>query len=168
MIESPGNPFFVQKRVGVNGRYFNMYKFRSMKLNAEEEKKKLLALNEIKGNMFKLENDPRITKVGKIIRKLSIDEFPQFLNVLKGEMSLVGTRPPTVDEFKKYDLHHKYRLSLRPGITGLWQVSGRNEITDFEQVVELDKQYINNWSLLLDIKILLMTVLVVINKRGAK
>lgn len=116
--------------------------------------------------MFKMKDDPRITKVGKFIRKTSIDELPQFFNVLKGDMSLVGTRPPTVDEFKQYESHQKRRLSAKPGITGLWQVSGRNEITDFEDVVKLDVQYIDNWSLGLDIKIILKTIKVVFEKGG--
>ena len=118
--------------------------------------------------MFKMKDDPRITKVGKFIRKTSIDEFPQFFNVLKGDMSLVGTRPPTLDEFMQYEEHHKRRLSLKPGITGMWQVSGRSEIQNFEDVVKLDLEYIDNWSIWLDIKILLQTVLVVLMHRGAE
>lgn len=157
-IESPGPLFFKQKRVGKNGRYFYIYKFRSMYIDAEERKKELMAQNKMDGLMFKMDNDPRITKVGKFIRKTSIDELPQFLNVLMGDMSLVGTRPPTVDEFKQYETHHKRRLSMKPGITGLWQVSGRNKITDFEDVVRLDLKYIDNWNLALDIKILFKTV----------
>ena len=120
------------------------------------------------GFMFKMDNDPRIIKgIGSFIRKTSIDEFPQMWNVLKGDMSLVGTRPPTVDEFEKYDYHHKSRLAVKPGITGLWQVSGRSNITDFEQVVELDNTYIREWSLSLDLKILFRTVLVVLGKEGS-
>lgn len=157
-IQSPGPIFFSQKRVGRNGRYFQMYKFRSMYMDAEERKKELMKENEMDGLMFKMENDPRITKIGKFIRKTSIDEFPQFWNVLKGDMSLVGTRPPTIDEFEHYSPYHKKRLSFRPGITGLWQVSGRNDISDFEQVVELDVEYIDNWSPWLDVKILFKTV----------
>lgn len=124
--------------------------------------------NEMSGQMFKMSNDPRITKIGKFIRKTSIDELPQFFNVLKGDMSLVGTRPPTVDEFNNYSFHHKRRLSMKPGITGLWQISGRNEITDFEEVVKLDLQYIDNWSLILDIKIILKTILVVFTRKGSR
>lgn len=118
--------------------------------------------------MFKMDNDPRITKVGKFIRKTSIDELPQFWNVLKGDMSLVGTRPPTIDEFDKYESHHKRRLSMRPGITGMWQVSGRSDIQNFEEVVQLDCEYIDNWSPLLDIKILFKTVWVVLKGSGAE
>ena len=166
LIESPGPLFFAQKRVGKNGRFFKIYKFRSMYKDAEERKKELESQNEMNGLMFKMKDDPRITKVGKFIRKTSIDELPQFFNVLKGDMSLVGTRPPTVDEFKQYESHQKRRLSAKPGITGLWQVSGRNEITDFEDVVKLDVQYIDNWSLGLDIKIILKTIKVVFEKGG--
>lgn len=166
LIESPGPLFFSQKRVGKNGRFFKIYKFRSMYMDAEERKKELESQNEMKGFMFKMKDDPRITKVGKFIRKTSIDELPQFFNVLKGDMSLVGTRPPTVDEFKQYEAHQKRRLSAKPGITGLWQVSGRNNIKDFEDVVKLDVQYIDNWSIGLDIKILFKTIKVVFAKEG--
>lgn len=166
LIESPGPLFFAQKRVGKNGRFFKIYKFRSMYRDAEERKKELESQNEMNGFMFKMKDDPRITKVGKFIRKTSIDELPQFYNVLKGDMSLVGTRPPTVDEFRQYESHQKRRLSAKPGITGLWQVSGRNNINDFEDVVRLDVQYIDNWSIGLDIKILLKTVKVVFEKGG--
>ena len=134
--------------------------------DAEERKKELEAQNEMNGLMFKMKDDPRITKVGKFIRKTSIDELPQFLNVLKGDMSLVGTRPPTVDEFRQYESYQKRRLSAKPGITGLWQVSGRNDITDFEEVVKLDLQYIDNWTIGLDIKIILKTIKVVFEKGG--
>ena len=139
-----------------------------MYMDAEERKKELMAQNEMKGLMFKMTYDPRITKVGKFIRKTSIDELPQFFNVLKGEMSLVGTRPPTVDEYKQYENHHKRRLSMKPGITGLWQVSGRSSIEDFEDVIKLDVQYIDNWTIWQDFKILLKTVKVVFIGRGAK
>lgn len=166
LLESPGPLFFAQERVGKNGRFFKMYKFRSMYRDAEERKKELESQNEMSGYMFKIKDDPRITKVGKFIRKTSIDELPQFYNVLKGDMSLVGTRPPTVEEFRQYESHQKRRLSAKPGITGLWQVSGRNEITDFEEVVKLDVQYIDNWSLGLDVKILLRTIRVVFEKGG--
>ena len=168
LIESPGPLFFKQKRVGKNGRYFYMYKFRSMYKDAEERKKALMEQNEMKGLMFKMTDDPRITKVGKFIRATSIDELPQFFNVLKGDMSLVGTRPPTVDEFMQYAGYHKRRLSIKPGITGLWQVSGRSNIEDFEEVVKLDLEYIDNWSIALDIKILFKTVLVVFKKDGSR
>lgn len=180
-IKSPGPIFFKQERVGQNGRKFNMYKFRTMYLDAEERKKNLLEQNQIAdGMMFKMENDPRIIGskidqktgeyipgIGNWIRKLSLDEFPQFFNVLRGDMSLVGTRPPTVDEYEKYKLHHKARLSVKPGITGLWQVSGRSEITDFEEVVKLDTEYICHWSMANDIKILFRTVQVVISGKGS-
>lgn len=166
LIESPGPLFFAQKRVGKNGRFFKIYKFRSMYRDAEERKKELESQNEMNGFMFKMKDDPRITKVGKFIRKTSIDELPQFFNVLKGDMSLVGTRPPTVDEFRQYESHQKRRLSAKPGITGLWQVSGRNNIKDFEDVVKLDVQYIDNWSIGLDIKIILKTIRVVFEKGG--
>lgn len=168
LIESPGPLIFKQQRVGKNGRLFNIYKLRSMYVDAEERKKALMKENKMDGFMFKMDNDPRITKVGKFIRKTSIDELPQFWNVLKGDMSLVGTRPPTVDEFEQYENHHKRRLSLKPGITGLWQVSGRSDINDFEEVVKLDCQYIDNWSLWLDIKILFKTVGVVLTHKGAE
>ena len=157
-LESKGPVFFKQQRIGKNGRIFWIYKFRSMYIDAEERKKELMRQNEMDGFMFKMEDDPRITKVGKFIRKTSIDEFPQFFNILKGDMSMVGTRPPTMDEFSKYNLNQKSRLSFRPGLTGLWQVSGRNDITDFEDVVRLDTEYIRNWSLSEDVVIMLKTV----------
>ena len=168
LIESPGPLIFKQQRVGKNGRIFNIYKLRSMYVDAEERKQALMAQNKMDGFMFKMDNDPRITKVGKFIRKTSIDELPQFWNVLKGDMSLVGTRPPTVDEFEKYESHHKRRLSMNPGITGLWQVSGRSNIQNFEEVVKLDCQYIDTWSLWSDIKILFKTVGVVLTHKGAE
>jgi len=168
-IEDPGPVIFKQKRVGRNARFFDMYKFRSMYQDAESRKQELMANNEMEDNlMFKMENDPRITKVGKFIRKTSLDEFPQFFNVLMGDMSLVGTRPPTVDEFKQYSNHHRRRLSMKPGITGLWQISGRSDITSFEEVVRLDCHYIDNWSLFWDIKILIQTVFKVIRREGSK
>ena len=117
--------------------------------------------------MFKMDDDPRIIPIGKFIRKFSIDEFPQFWNVLKGDMSLVGTRPPTVDEYEQYDPHHKVRLSIKPGLTGMWQVSGRSDITDFDDVVKLDNQYIREWSIRLDIKILFETVGAVLRSKGS-
>lgn len=165
----PGPVFFAQDRVGKNGRVFKLYKFRSMYTDAEERKQALLDQNELTGAIFKIEDDPRILPgIGDKIRRSSIDEFPQFLNVLKGDMSLVGTRPPTLDEFSSYDAHHKMRLSFKPGITGMWQVSGRNNITDFEEVVRLDNEYIKEWSIWLDIRILLKTVAVVLRKEGAQ
>ena len=165
-LDSPGPVFFAQKRVGKNGRYFRLYKFRSMYIDAEERKAELLAQNEMDGPMFKVEHDPRVTRVGAFLRKTSLDELPQFFNILIGSMSLVGTRPPTVDEFQQYDLYYRRRLSIKPGLTGLWQVSGRSDITDFREVLKLDLEYIDNWSLASDIRILLMTVWVVIMKKG--
>ena len=166
-LESPGPVIFKQVRIGRNGRRFSIYKFRSMYIDAEARKKELMAKNEMDGLMFKVKDDPRITRVGKWLRKTSIDEFPQFINVLKGEMSLVGTRPPTEEEFLQYEERHKRRLSLKPGVTGMWQVKGRNNITDFEDVVKLDLEYIDNWSIWLDIKLLVETVFVVLFQRGA-
>lgn len=167
-IDSPGPVLFSQVRIGRNGRRFKIYKFRSMYMDAEERKKELEKQNEMQGLMFKIENDPRITKVGKFIRKTSIDELPQFYNVVKGDMSLVGTRPPTADEFEKYDQYYRRRISMTPGLTGMWQVSGRSEIENFDDVVKYDLEYIDNWSLRLDIKILLKTVWVVFAGRGSK
>lgn len=167
-LESPGPLVFRQKRVGKNGRYFYIYKFRSMYRDAEERKAALMEKNEMKGLMFKMTDDPRVTKVGKFIRATSIDELPQFWNILKGDMSLVGTRPPTVDEFQQYEARHKRRLSMKPGLTGMWQVSGRSNIEDFEEVVRMDLDYIDNWSLQLDAKIILKTIVVIFKKVGAK
>lgn len=179
-IASPGPIFFSQVRVGKNGKKFKIYKFRSMYMYAEERKKELMEQNRVEdGMMFKMDFDPRIignkvladgtqkTGLGDFIRKTSLDEFPQFYNVLKGDMSLVGTRPPTLDEWEKYELHHRARLATKPGITGMWQVSGRSEITDFEEVVKLDTQYINEWSMGLDLRILLKTVLAVLKRDGS-
>lgn len=164
----PGPVFFTQDRIGKNGRRFKFYKFRSMYLNAEERKAELMEHNEMSGRIFKMKNDPRILPgIGTKIRESSIDEWPQFINVLKGDMSLVGTRPPTVEEYEQYEPHHKARLSFKPGITGLWQVSGRSQITDFEEIVALDDKYIRDWSLGLDLKILFKTVRVVMKKEGA-
>lgn len=178
--QSPGPIFFKQIRIGKNGKKFKLYKFRSMYLDAEERKKDLLAENKMSNDlMFKVECDERIIGCkrmpdgtvkkgfGNFIREHSLDEWPQFFNVLKGDMSLVGTRPPTVDEWEKYELHHRARLAIKPGITGLWQVSGRSNIVDFEEVVELDTKYISEWSLWKDIKILLKTITVVWKKDGS-
>lgn len=167
-LESPGPLFFKQQRVGLNGRTFYIYKLRSMYQDAEQRKKDLMSKNEMNGLMFKMTDDPRVTKVGRFIRKTSIDELPQFWNVLRGDMSLVGTRPPTVDEYAHYESHHKRRLSMKPGITGMWQVSGRSAIQNFEDVVRLDTQYIDNWSFKLDLEILLKTVAVVFTQAGAR
>lgn len=167
-LDSPGPVLFSQIRIGRNGRRFKIYKFRSMYVDAEERKKELEQHNEIQGLMFKMENDPRITRVGKFIRKTSIDEMPQFYNVVKGDMSLVGTRPPTADEFEKYNQYYRRRISMTPGLTGLWQVSGRSEIENFDDVMKYDLEYIDGWSLTLDIKILLRTIWVVLVGRGSK
>lgn len=168
-IKSPGPIFFSQERMGRNGRRFKIYKFRSMYMDAEERKKELMESNKMQGLMFKMDDDPRIIKgIGHFIRNTSIDELPQFWNILKGDMSLVGTRPPTLDEFEQYQTHHKIRLSFRPGLTGLWQVSGRSNITDFEEVVRLDEAYIAQWSIALDIKILAKTVFVVFKRIGSE
>ena len=167
LIQSPGPIIFKQKRVGKNGRIFNFYKFRSMYPDAEERKKALMSQNKMEGLMFKMDNDPRIFPFGRFLRKTSLDEFPQFWNVLKGDMSLVGTRPPTLDEYEKYSLYHASRLSIKPGITGLWQISGRSDITNFEDVVKLDREYIRNFSTFEDLRIMLKTVTVVFTGRGS-
>lgn len=167
-IQSPGPIFFKQTRMGKNGRRFKMYKFRSMYMDAEERKKELAEQNKMSGLMFKVDNDPRITPVGRFIRKTSLDEFPQFFNILKGDMSLVGTRPPTEDEYEQYEMRHKSRLAIKPGLTGMWQVSGRSDITDFEEVVRLDNEYIRDFSLRLDIKIIWKTVSVVLRRKGSE
>ena len=173
----PGPIFFSQKRIGKNGRVFKIYKFRSMYKDAEKRKAELMEQNKMKGFMFKMDADPRIlgsgpdgTKhgIGWFIRKTSIDEFPQFWNVMLGEMSLVGTRPPTVDEWEQYETHHRARMAIRPGLTGLWQVSGRSNIQDFEEVIDLDLKYINNWDIGLDIKLILKTIGVVFVGKGAE
>lgn len=166
-IQSPGPIFFSQERIGRNGRKFKIYKFRSMYLDAEERKKELMAQNKMQGLMFKMDNDPRIIPIGHFMRKTSLDEFPQFWNVLKGDMSLVGTRPPTVDEYEQYEMHHKARLAVKPGLTGMWQASGRSNIVDFEEVVKLDTKYIENWNIALDLRILLKTVLVLLKREGS-
>ena len=166
-LDSAGPIIYKQKRVGQHGRIFYAYKFRSMCQDADVRKKGLIEKNEMNGLMFKLKDDPRITRVGKWLRIFSLDEWPQFINVLKGEMSLVGTRPPTPDEVKDYSPEHLKRLSAKPGITGLWQVSGRNEIKDFEQVVKLDCQYLDSWKISDDFKILFKTLYVVVKRRGA-
>ena len=179
-LASPGPIFFTQERVGKNGKKFKMYKFRSMYMDAEERKAELMKDNKLgDGKMFKLDFDPRVignkilpdgthkTGIGDFIRRTSLDEFPQFFNVLKGDMSIIGTRPPLLSETSLYELHHRARLAIKPGITGMWQVSGRSDITDFEEVVRLDKEYIENWNIGMDIKILFKTVLVVFKKDGS-
>lgn len=179
-INSPGPIIYASTRIGKNGKKFRFYKFRSMYLDADARKAEFMAQNRVKdGMMFKLNWDPRIignkelpdgtrkTGIGEFIRKTSLDEFPQFWNVLKGDMSLVGTRPPTEDEWEKYGPHHRARMAVKPGITGMWQVSGRSEITDFEEVVKLDCTYISNWTIGLDLKILIQTVSAVLQRKGS-
>ena len=169
MIRKDGGPaIFSQTRIGKNGRHFTFYKFRSMRIDAEAIKEQLMEQNTMQGGMFKMDNDPRVTKVGRFIRKTSLDELPQFWNVLIGDMSLVGTRPPTVDEYEKYTPEQKRRLSFKPGITGLWQISGRSAITNFDDVVKLDVAYIDDWTIWKDFEILLKTVKVVLMRDGAK
>lgn len=176
-IADPAGPvFFSQNRVGKNGRIFKFYKFRSMYTDAEERKKELMKQNKMEGLMFKMDADPRIIGsgpdgtrkgLGYWIRTLSLDEFPNFYSILKGDMSFVGTRPPTMDEYENYSLHHKSRLAMKPGLTGMWQVSGRSDMTNFEEIVALDTEYIKNWSLALDIKIILKTIVVVLKRKGS-
>ena len=169
LIRKDGGPaIFSQTRIGKNGRHFTFYKFRSMRIDAETIKEQLMEQNTMQGGMFKMDNDPRITKIGHFIRKTSLDELPQFWNVLIGDMSLVGTRPPTVDEYEKYTPEQKRRLSFKPGITGLWQISGRSAITNFDDVVKLDVAYIDGWTIWKDFEILLKTVKVVLMRDGAK
>ncbi len=168
-LTSPGPALFRQERSGVNGQPFTIYKFRTMVTNAEQLKHELAAMNEMRGPVFKVSNDPRITPIGKFLRRKSLDEFPQLYNVLRGEMSLVGPRPLPVDEVKRFnDLAHRRRLSVKPGLTCLWQVSGRNDVSDFKDWVRLDLEYIDNWSLWLDLKILWRTVPVVLIGSGAR
>ena len=180
-IKSPGPIFFKQTRVGRNGKTFKMFKFRSMYMDAEARKAEYMKQNKIQdGLMFKMDDDPRIIGsehkgkdgrpkgIGNFIRNTSLDEFPQFFNVLKGDMSIVGTRPPTLDEWERYDLNHRVRMSIKPGITGLWQTSGRSKITDFDEVVRLDSEYIRNWTLWEDIEIIFKTIKVVLTRDGAE
>jgi exopolysaccharide biosynthesis polyprenyl glycosylphosphotransferase len=168
LLDSPGPVFFKQQRVGRNGRIFTMYKFRSMRADAEQRKRELMGKNKMSGLMFKVDDDPRVTRVGRFIRKTSIDEYPQFFNVLIGDMSLVGTRPPTLDEYEHYTSAFKKRLSFKPGLTGIWQTSGRNEVTSFEDVMSMDLEYIRKWSVLLDVKLILKTIRIVLLGRGAE
>jgi exopolysaccharide biosynthesis polyprenyl glycosylphosphotransferase len=168
-LTSPGPVFFKQQRSGVNGAPFTLYKFRTMVTNAEQFKHELEAMNEMRGPVFKVTNDPRITKIGKWLRRYSLDELPQLWNVLRGDMSLVGPRPLPVDEVKRFnDFAHRRRLSVKPGLTCLWQISGRNQISDFRDWVRLDLEYIDNWSLWLDVKILFKTIPAVFSAQGAK
>ena len=166
-LEDGGPVFFSQYRLGENGRKFKIWKFRSMGVDAEGRKEALRADNEMNGAIFKIKDDPRVTKVGKFLRKTSLDEFPQFWNVFKGEMSLVGTRPPTPDEVEHYENWHRRRITIKPGITGMWQVNGRNCIEDFDEIVKLDLRYIDGWNIWLDIRILLKTLWVVLARQGS-
>ncbi|MBP5224255.1 MAG: sugar transferase, partial [Lachnospiraceae bacterium] len=179
-LKSPGPVIFKQERVGTNGKKFKLYKLRTMVPDAEQRKKELEKENRVQdGLMFKVEFDPRVigneilpdgthkTGLGEFIRKWSIDEFPQFFNILKGDMSVIGTRPPTVDEWNRYSYHHRARMSMRPGLTGMWQVSGRSEITDFEEVVNLDTYYITHFSIRLDIRIFFKTIVAWFSRKGA-
>jgi len=166
-LEDPrGTVFFYQTRVGKDGKPFRMYKFRSMVSNAEEKLKELMAQNEVQGAMFKMKNDPRVTRVGRFIRKTSIDELPQLVNVLLGDMSLVGPRPPLPREVAEYTPYDRQRLDVTPGCTGLWQVSGRSSLS-FEQMVELDLRYVRERSLGMDFRILLRTVKVLAGSKDA-
>ncbi len=168
-IGSPGPVVFRQLRSGLNGRPFTMYKFRTMVSDAEQRKQELAAFNEMNGPVFKFTHDPRVTTAGRWLRKFSVDEFPQLFNVLRGEMSLVGPRPLPVDETRRFDdLAHRRRLSVKPGLTCLWQISGRNDVRDFREWVRLDLEYIDNWSLWLDLKILVRTIPIVLSGAGAK
>ena len=165
-LESKGEVIFKQKRVGLNGKEFYMYKFRSMVINAEELKEQLESQNEMSGPMFKIKDDPRITKVGKFIRKTSIDELPQLINVIKGDMSLVGPRPSLPKEVEEFETWMRERLEVKPGLTCIWQVSGRNNI-DFEDWMKLDIKYVRERSFKLDIKLILKTVLVLFGDKNA-
>ncbi len=165
-LTSEGPVFFIQERCGLNGRRFPMLKFRTMVQDAEVLKANLAGMNEVSGPVFKMKNDPRVTWIGKLLRKSSLDEFPQFLNVLKGEMSVVGPRPPVPSEVKNYDSWQRRRLSMRPGITCVWQISGRSNI-GFEEWMRLDLKYIDNWSFWLDLKIIAKTIPIVLLCKGA-
>ena len=164
-LDSPGPIFYSQLRCGVKGRPFKIWKFRSMVTEADQLKH--LVKNEAQGLIFKSKDDPRITRSGKFLRRTSLDEFPQFWNVLKGEMSLVGTRPPTLDEVDKYQSHHWVRLNVKPGMTGEWQVNGRSNVLDFEDIVKMDIDYQHKWSRIYDVMLIIRTIGVVFNKQGA-
>ena len=165
VLDNPGPIFYSQTRCGLNGRTFRIWKFRSMVVGAERLKH--MVKNEASGHIFKNENDPRITKIGKFLRRTSLDELPQFWNVLFGDMSLVGTRPPTEDEVMQYENHHWQRLNVKPGITGVWQANGRSSVKDFEDIVRMDLDYQRKWSIAYDISLILKTLKVVLNKSGA-
>lgn len=165
LIDDPGPLFYSQVRCGYRGRPFRIWKFRSMVKDADKFKHQIQ--NEAQGLIFKNENDPRITRVGKLLRRSSLDELPQFWNVLKGEMSLVGTRPPTVDEVKQYESHHWSRLNVKPGMTGEWQVKGRSSVKDFEEIVKMDLAYQQRWSIAYDLQLIVHTIRVVLQRKGA-
>jgi lipopolysaccharide/colanic/teichoic acid biosynthesis glycosyltransferase len=164
-IDSPGPILYRQIRCGLNRRTFYIWKFRSMVVNADRLKH--LVTNQASGNIFKNSHDPRVTRVGRFLRRTSLDELPQFWNVLKGDMSLVGTRPPTVDEVMQYEPHHYERLRVKPGITGEWQVNGRSKIESFEEVVKLDIAYQQKWSIAYDIALIGKTIYAVFSRHGA-
>lgn len=164
-FDDPGSIFYSQVRCGFDGRPFRIWKFRSMIANADRQQH--LVQNQASGHIFKNENDPRITRVGRFLRRTSLDEFPQFWNVLKGEMSLVGTRPPTVEEVAMYEERHFERLKVKPGITGEWQVKGRSMILDFEDIVGMDLNYQKKWSVFYDINLIVLTIVVVVARKGA-
>lgn len=165
-IDDPGPIFFSQVRCGWMGKRFRIWKFRSMYVDAEARKAELAKHNQVQGAFFKIDNDPRITKIGRFLRRTSLDELPQFWNVLKGEMSLVGTRPPTPDEVERYEVPEWQRLDVKPGMTGEWQVNGRSTVRKFEDVIRLDLQYQKNWSLLYDLKLILKTVAILFHKNS--
>ena len=164
-FDSPGPLLYSQIRCGLNGKRFRIWKFRSMIVNAEQQKH--LVENQAQGHIFKNDRDPRITRLGRFLRRTSIDEFPQFWNILKGDMSLVGTRPPTPDEVSQYNNQHLQRLFVKPGLTGEWQVKGRSNVADFEKIVEMDLDYQRQWSIIYDINLILRTVFVVLARKGA-
>ncbi len=164
-LDDSGPVFYKQTRCGLNGTPFSIWKFRSMVVDADQIKH--LVKNEAEGHIFKNSDDPRITRIGKFLRRTSLDEFPQFWNVLRGDMSLVGTRPPTLDEVKHYLPHHFKRLQVKPGITGEWQVQGRSQVKDFEAIVQMDLDYQQKWSLLYDLKLIFSTIQVVLTRKGA-
>ena len=166
-IDNPGTILYSQERCGVQGKTFRIWKFRSMVSNADALKQDLQSQNQASGHIFKMKNDPRITRVGKFLRKTSLDEFPQFLNVILGDMSMVGTRPPSLDEVAKYDRHHWQRLAVKPGITGEWQANGRSTVKDFEDIVEMDLAYQKKWSIAYDLQLIFKTIGVVFAKKGA-
>jgi len=166
-LSGPGPLFYVRDRCGLSGRLFRFYKFRTMVVDADARKARLVHLNEVIGSAFKIKRDPRITRIGSWLRKLSLDELPQLWNVLKGDMSLVGPRPPTPDEVEQYNAHQVQRLAVIPGISGLWQVSGRSSIADFDRWIELDLYYAHTWSIWLDLLIILKTPVAVLRMRGA-